>query len=82
VEATTSAFGSARAATLEVRESSIGLAAGDYVKIEESRVFVLLAPRVSGNVHPVITLPVAFAFGAGYFVARRIFLALFGRRAD
>jgi hypothetical protein len=79
VDATGSAFGVANAATLEVRDSAIGVAAGDYVKIEESRVFVLLAPRVSGNVRAFITLPAAFAFGAGFFLARRLLTAAFRR---
>jgi len=77
VEASSSAFGIANAATFEVKESAIGIAAGDYIKIEESRVLVLLAPRVSGNVKAFLTLPVAFAFGAGYFVARRLATSLF-----
>lgn len=34
---------------------------------------------VSGNVRAVLTLQAAFAFGAGYFVARRLAGALFGR---
>jgi hypothetical protein len=42
-------------------------------------VFVLLAPRVSGNVHAYITLPVAFAFGAGYFFARKLVSVIFNR---
>jgi hypothetical protein len=79
VDATKSAFGVANAATFDVKESAIGVAAGDYVKIEDSSVFVLLAPRVSGNVKAFITLPAAFAFGAGYFVARRLLMALMNR---
>ena len=82
VQAAGSAFGMTNASTIELKESTVGLAAGDYVRIEDSRVLVLLAPRVSGNVHAVITLPVAFAFGAGYFLIRRLILALFGRRGD
>jgi hypothetical protein len=80
VRATNSALGMANAATVEVKESAIGVAAGDYVRVEESKVFILLAPRVSGNVEATITLPAAVAFGAGYFIARRIFSALFPRR--
>ena len=77
VEASRSAFGVANAATFDVKESAIAVAAGDYVKIEESTVFVLLAPRVSGNVKAFLTLPAAFAFGAGYFVARRLAASIF-----
>jgi hypothetical protein len=80
VKAESSAIGMANAATLEVRESAVGIAAGDYVRVEESNVFVLLAPRVSGNVRATITLPVALAFGAGFFIARQVFQAVFGGR--
>ena len=79
VDAKASVIGQANGSTVEVEESLVGVAAGDYVKIEESRVFLLLAPRVSGNVQAVVTLPVAFAFGAGYFLARRIVSGLLGR---
>jgi hypothetical protein len=74
-----SAIGIVNGSTVEVEESSVGIVAGDYVKVEESRVAVLLAPRVSGNVKAYITLPVAFAFGAGYFAARALAGAIFGR---
>ncbi len=79
VTAEKSAFGAVNAATVDLKESAAAVVAGDYVKVEESRVFVLLAPRVSGNVRAFLTLPAAFAFGAGYFVARRLVLAAFGR---
>lgn len=79
VTAGNSALGVVHAATAELRQSAAGVVAGDYVKVEESRVFLLLAPRVSGNVHAFLTLPAAFAFGAGYFFARRLAQALFGR---
>jgi hypothetical protein len=80
LDASNSAIGIANAATLELKDSAIGVAAGDYVKVEDSRVFILLAPRVSGNVRAFLTLPAAFAFGAGYFVARRLALSLFSHR--
>jgi hypothetical protein len=79
VSASGTAIGVSNASTIELSQSAVGVAAGDYVKIEESKVIVLLAPRVSGNVKAYITLPVAFAFGAGYFVARRLLTALFSR---
>ena len=79
LEAANSAVGIANASTLDLRMSAIGVAAGDYVKIEDSRVLVLLAPRVSGNVKAYITLPAAFAFGVGYFLARRVITSLFSR---
>jgi hypothetical protein len=75
-----SAIGIANASTVEMRESSAGIAAADYVRIENSRVFVLLAPRVNGTVHAVLTLPAAFAFGAGYFAARKLLSVAFGRK--
>ena len=80
VNAGNSAFGVVNASTVELRESAAGVVAGDYVRIEEGRVFMLLAPRVSGNVHAVLTLPAAFAFGAGYFVARHFARSLLSRR--
>ena len=74
-----SAVGVVNGSTVEIEESAVGIVAGDYVKVEDSRVAVLLAPRVSGNVKAFVTLPVAFAFGAGYFAARALAGALFGR---
>ena len=82
VHAGNSAFGVANAATLELKESAVGVAAGDYVKIEDSRVLVLLAPRVSGNVKAFVTLPAAFAFGAGFFAARLLIRTLLDRHND
>ncbi len=75
-----SAIGQTNASTAELRESSAGLVAGDYVRVENSKVIVLLAPRVSGTVNAVLTLPAAFAMGAGYFFARQLVMRLFGRR--
>ena len=74
-----SAVGVVNGSTVEVEECAVGIVAGDYVKVEDSRVAILLAPRVSGNVKAFITLPAAFAFGAGYFVARALAGAVFGR---
>jgi hypothetical protein len=80
VNARQSAIGVLNSSTAELRDSAAGVVAGDYVRVEESRVFLLLAPRVSGNVRAFLTLPAAFAFGAGYFVARSIASRLFSRR--
>ena len=82
VQASNSAFAITQAATLELRDSVAGIAAGDYIRVEDSKVLILLAPRVSGNVRATITLPAAVAFGAGYFIARRLFLAIFKVRKD
>ncbi len=82
VNASNSAFGITNASTVELHDSAAAIVAGDYVKVEDARVLVLLAPRVSGNVKAFLTLPAAFAFGAGYFVARRLVTAAFGRRHD
>jgi hypothetical protein len=79
VHAENSAFGMVNAATVELRDGGAAVVAGDYVRVEDGNVFLLLAPRVSGNVRAVLTLQAAFAFGAGYFVARRLAGALFGR---
>lgn len=79
VHAENSAMGIVNAATVELRESAAAVVASDYVRVEDGSVFLLLAPRVSGNVRAVLTLQAAFAFGAGYFVARRLAGALFGR---
>jgi hypothetical protein len=81
VDADSSAFGSVHASTVDLDESAAGFIAADYVKVENSRVFVLLAPRVSGNVKAVLTLPAAFALGAGYYFARRLMMGL-SRRSD
>lgn len=81
VYAQNSAIGVNNASTVEIRESAVGIAAGDYIRIEESRVLVLLAPRVSGNVKAVLTVPSAFALGAGFFVARQLARA-YMRRND
>jgi uncharacterized protein (DUF169 family) len=77
-----SAIGIANASTIEIKEGSAGIVAGDYVRIENGRAFVLLAPRVNGNVQAVLTIPAAFAFGAGYFVARRLLTSAFGRKSS
>ena len=79
VNAANSAFGVVNASTVELRESATCVVAGDYVRIEEGRVFLLMAPRVSGNVRAVLTLPAAFAFGAGSFVARHLIRSAFSR---
>lgn len=81
VNAENSAFGAVSASTVDLDESAAGFVAGDYVKVENSSVFILLAPRVSGNVKAVLTLPAAFALGAGYFVARGLMMRL-ARRSD
>jgi hypothetical protein len=74
-----SAIGTVHTSTLEMHESAAGLVVGDYVRVEDSSVAVLLAPRVNGNVRAVITIPAAFAFGFGYFFARRLAGWIFGR---
>ena len=81
VDAENSAFASVHASTVDLDESAAGFVAGDYIKVENSRVFILLAPRVSGNVKAVLTLPAAFALGAGYYFARRLMMGL-SRRSD
>ncbi len=72
-----SLIGTANASTTELKDSTAGVVAGDYVRVEQSKVVVLLAPRVSGNVNAVLTLPAAFALGAGYFFARQVAIRLF-----
>ena len=81
VDADNSAFGVVNASTVDLDESAAGFVAGDYVKVENSSVFILLAPRVSGDVKAVLTLPAAFALGAGYYLARRLMMRL-SRRSD
>jgi len=80
VHAQNSAMGVVNASTVELKDGAAAIIASDYVRIEDGSTFLLLAPRVSGNVRAVVTLQAAFAFGAGYFVARRIAGALFGRQ--
>jgi hypothetical protein len=77
VHAESSAMGVVNGSTVELKNSAAAIIASDYVRIEEGSAFLLLAPRVSGNVRAVLTLQAAFAFGAGYFVARRVAGALF-----
>jgi hypothetical protein len=79
VHAENSAMGMVNGSTVELKNSAAAVVASDYVRIEEGSTFLLIAPRVSGNVRAVLTLQAAFAFGAGYFVARRLAAALFGR---
>ena len=79
VTAHNSAMSVVNASTVELKDSAAAIVAGDYVKVEEGRVVVLLAPRVSGNVRAVLTLPAAFAFGFGYFFARKLAGTMFGR---
>ena len=80
VTAQNSAMGVVHTSTLDMRESAAGAIFGDYVKAENSSIALLIAPRVSGNVKAVITLPVAFAFGFGYFFARRLAATAFRKR--
>ena len=80
VTAENSALGIVHTSTLEMRDSAAGAVFGDYVKAENSSIALLIAPRVSGNVKAVITLPVAFAFGFGYFFARRLASSAFKKR--
>jgi hypothetical protein len=80
VNAQNSAMGLVHTSNLEMHESAAGAVFGDYVKAENSSVVLLIAPRVSGNVKAVITLPVAFAFGFGYFFARRLAGMAIGKR--
>ncbi len=80
VNARNSAMGMVNASTAEMHESAAAVVAGDYVRVDESSVFLLMAPRVSGNVRAFITLPAAFAFGAGYFVMRSLVRAALNRR--
>ena len=79
VYAENSAIGMVNASTVELKDGVAAIIASDYVRIEDGSTFLLIAPRVSGNVRAVVTLQAAFAFGAGYFVARRVAGALFGR---
>lgn len=80
VTARNSAFGVVQTSTVELHESAAGAVFGDYVRAENSSIALLIAPRVSGNVKAVITLPVAFAFGFGYFFARRLAGTAFKKR--
>jgi hypothetical protein len=81
VTAGNSAFVIAKGATLELRQSAAGLVTGDYVRVDESAVLFLLAPRVSGNVKALITVPAALALGAG-IVLTRFALAAMSKRSQ
>jgi hypothetical protein len=80
VTAHNSAIGVVHTSTVEMHESATGAVFGDYVRIDNSTIALLVAPRVTGNVKAVITLPVAFAFGFGYFFARRLAARAFKKR--
>ena len=80
VQGMNAAFGVTNASTVDLKETAVGVAVGDYIRVENTRVAVLVAPRVSGDVHAVLTPPAAFAFGAGFFAARSLYSAFFGRR--
>jgi len=80
VTAHNSAMGVVHTSTLEMHESAAGAVFGDYVRADNSTIALLIAPRVNGNVKAVITVPVAFAFGFGYFLARRLAGKAFKKR--
>jgi hypothetical protein len=79
VTASASAVGISRAATTELKESAAGVVIGDYVRVDQSRVFLLIAPRVNGNVRAVVTLPGVVAIVGGLVVAR-LAARVIGRR--
>jgi hypothetical protein len=79
VTAERTALGVVQSSTAELRESAAGVVAGDYVRVENSRVVFLLAPRVNGNMKVLLTVPSALAVGAGFFLARWLVPLLFGR---
>jgi hypothetical protein len=81
VRASSSALGMTNGATVELQDSAAAFVAADYARVEGSRVLVLLAPRVSGNVRAVMTLPAAVAFGAGFFFARQLAQIMLARRS-
>jgi hypothetical protein len=81
VTASNSAFGVANGSTFEVKQSAVGVAAADYVRIEDSNVFILLAPRVSGNVKAFLTPPAALALGAGIILGKAL-VALLAKRSE
>lgn len=85
VVVTQSAVQNLLAAEAEIRQSSVGSARGERVSlkqgmsvsvlgrdvsVEESRVLLLAAQTVRGNVRPVLTVWSAFALGAGFFFGR------------
>ena len=80
VQASNSAFGFTTSATLELKQSAAAVAYGDFVRVQDSTVLVLLTPRVSGDMKALLTPQTAFALGAGAVVAGRVLASLFGRR--
>jgi hypothetical protein len=79
VTADRTAIGMVHSSTAELKESAAVVVASDYVRVEDSRVVFLVAPRVSGNMKVFLTLPSAVAVGAGFFLARWLVSSLFGR---
>ena len=85
VTVTQSAVQRLLAAEADICQSSVGSAKGERVSLNrcatlsvigrevsatESRILLLAAPTVRGNVRPVLTLQSAFALGAGFFFGR------------
>jgi hypothetical protein len=79
VTADRTAMGIVKSSTAELRESAAVGVVGDYVRVENSQVVFLLAPRVNGNMKVFLTVPSALALGAGFFLARWLVPLLFGR---
>jgi hypothetical protein len=86
VTVTQSAVQHLLAAEADIRQSSVGTVKGEKVSLKQaatlsvfgrdvsvdgrSRVLLLAAPTVRGTVRPVLTVPSAFALGAGFFFGR------------
>ncbi len=72
-----SAVVSARVREATLRDSAAVTLVAGSVSAQDCRTVFLVSPSVTGSLRAVVTPAAAFAFGVGYFVARRL---LGGRR--
>jgi hypothetical protein len=61
---------SAKGERVSLRQSGMAFVVGREVSVEGSRIVLLAATTVRGNVRPVLTVQSAFALGAGFFFGR------------
>jgi hypothetical protein len=72
VELEQSAAMTVRAEHVSLDESGAVAVFANRVDAQNTAAFIVVSPSLSGNVRSVIDVRTAFAFGAGYFVARAL----------
>jgi hypothetical protein len=55
---------------VSLTQSGAALVIGREVSTDGSRAVLLITPSLRGNIRPVLTVPSAFALGAGFFFGR------------